>query len=257
MVKARKPGRPLGSHQKCWLWGRHAVMETLRAGRWPVLELHLARTLPEAERAEAEALAREHGAPVKVQSPGRLEQLGHSPAHQGYLAKMAEFPYADAARLLEARPADALYLVLDRMQDPHNFGAILRSSEVFGADAVFIGTREQVGVTTAVARASSGAVNRVPVAQVELLTDLVHEIKARGVAVVGASTPADRTITDHDFRPATAVVIGSEAHGLSDVLLAETDSLLSIPQHGAIGSLNAAAAAAVFLYEARRQRPTP
>jgi len=244
----------LGSHQKCWLWGRNVVLETLRAGAWPVLELHLAGTLAADELEAARRLAERHGIQVKVQAAARLEQLCHAPEHQGYLAKMGPFSYADAEMLLADRPPAPLYAVLDSIQDPHNFGAVVRSAEVFGLDAVFIAEREQVGVTTAVARASAGAVSRVPIARVVDLPVLAARLKAAGVALVAASEKADAPITAHDFLGATAIVIGSEAHGIRPALLERCDALVRIPQHGRIGSLNAAAAAAVVFYEARRQR---
>ncbi len=304
MAKGRKKRgkRVLGSHAKCWLWGRHVVLETLRAGRWPVLELHLAQDLRADRLDEAAQLALALDVPVKVQPGGRLEQLGHSPEHQGHLAKMGPFPYADAGALVtkvrdaagqtngsarrvsapaathgpplpwrervgvRGREGDdapagvqaALFAVLDRIQDPHNFGAMVRSAEVFGVGALFIAEREQAGVTTAVARSSAGAVNRVPIARVEDLVDLAGRLKGAGLALVGASEKAEVPLTDVDFRRPSAVVIGSEARGIRPALRDACDALVRIPQHGAIGSLNAAAAAAILFYEARRQRrPSP
>jgi len=244
----------LGSHQKCWLWGRNVVLETLRARTWPVLELHLAGTLAADELEAARTIADRRSIPVKVQAAARLEQLCHAPEHQGYLAKMGPFPYADAEMLLEDRPPAPLYAVLDSIQDPHNFGAVVRSAEVFGLDAIFIAERDQVGVTTAVARASAGAASRVPIARVADLPALAARLKAAGIALVAASEKAKVPITAHDFLGATAIVIGSESHGIRPALVKCCDALVRIPQHGRIGSLNAAAAAAVVFYEARRQR---
>jgi len=268
--RKRKAGRPLdharaalskvegrellGSHQKCWLWGRNVVLETLRAGTWPVLELHVAGTLAAEDVEAARQLAERRGIPLKVQAAARLEQLCHAPEHQGYLAKMGPFPYADAEMLLADRPPAPLYAMLDSIQDPHNFGAVVRSAEVFGLDAIFIAERDQVGVTTAVARASAGAVSRVPIARAADLPALAARLKAAGVALVAASEMADAPINAHDFRGPTAIVIGSESHGIRPALLKCCNALVWIPQHGRIGSLNAAAAAAVVFYEARRQR---
>jgi len=253
--RKRKCGREvLGSHQKCWLWGRNVVLETLRADTWPVLELHMAGTLAAEEVEAARTLAERRGIPIKVQADARLEQLCHSPEHQGYLAKMGPFPYTNVEALLADRSPAPLYAVLDGIQDPQNFGAVVRSAEVFGLDAIFIAERDQVGVTTAVARASAGAVSRVPIAQVADLPALAARLKAAGVALVAASEKAEKLITAHDFLGATAIVLGSETHGIRPALLKCCDALVRIPQHGEIGSLNAAAAAAVVFYEARRQR---
>ena len=170
---------------------------------------------------------------------------------------MAPFPYADVDTLLSKPPPMPLYAVLDRIQDPQNFGAIVRSAEGFGLDALFIAERQQVGVTAAVARASAGAVNRVPIARAEDLSALAERLKDAGAAIVGASEKADTTITECDFCRPTAILIGSESRGICPTLLERCDLLVHIPRYGQIGSLNAAAAAAILFYEARRQRAAP
>jgi len=244
----------LGSHQKCWLWGRHAVMEALRAGRWPVVEVYLAESLDE----EAIAAARREGArlgvEVKLAGAKRLEELCHSGDHQGCLAKMGPFPYAQAAAMLEGKQTGALFAILDGIQDPHNFGAIVRSAEVLGVDGIFIGEKGQVDVTSAVARSSAGAVSRMPIGRVGDLRALARQMKSLGISVVGTGQGGETEIGEHDFRKATAVVIGNEGRGLGEDLAEMCDRVLRIPQHGEIGSLNAAASAAIFFYEALRQR---
>ena len=254
-AKRREGGRPLlGSHQKSWLWGRIAVLETLAAGKWPVIELHLADRLTPAERTAAMDLAARWRAPVRTEPAARLTQLCHAEGHQGYLAKMSLFPYADAADLLARRPAAPLYALLDGLHDPHNLGAIARSAEVFALDALFLGESSQAPVTTAAARASAGAVNRIPIALVADLAALTDALKAAGVAIVGASEKADLSVTQYDFARPTAVVLGNEAVGISEAVRARCDVLVRVPQYGRIGSLNAAAAAAIIFYEAMRQR---
>ncbi|MGB2998226.1 MAG: 23S rRNA (guanosine(2251)-2'-O)-methyltransferase RlmB [Phycisphaerae bacterium] len=254
-LRKRKPKKPLlGSHQKCWLWGRNAVTETLQVGKWRILELLLADSLQADELDEAAQRALALDVPVKIEPPERLRRICHHPEHQGYVAKMAPFPYADADTLLSEPPPMPLYAVLDRIQDPQNFGAIVRSAEGFGLDALFISERQQVGVTAAVARASAGAVNRVPIARVEDLSALADRLKDAGAAIVGASAKAGTTVIECDFCRPTAILIGSESRGICPALLERCDLLVHIPQYGQIGSLNAAAAAAILFYEARRQR---
>jgi 23S rRNA (guanosine2251-2'-O)-methyltransferase len=244
----------LGSHQKCWIWGRNLVLETLAAGRWKILDLHLSSELPESLRGAAFRLACERGLAPVVGDAESLTRICHTSEHQGFLARMTEFPYAPAAELLAALPAGPFCVVLDGIQDPHNFGAIVRSAEVFGADAVWIGERGQVGVTSMVARSSVGAVNRIPIARVPDLVALAGELKGRGVAVVGASEKAERPLMACDFRGGTAIVIGNEGVGPTPALKACCDAWVAIPQVGRIGSLNAAVAAGIFFYEVRRQR---
>jgi 23S rRNA (guanosine2251-2'-O)-methyltransferase len=244
----------LGSHQKCWIWGRHLVVETLIAGRWPILELCLSQDLGADHLEAAQALAAKQKVPAVLEPPESLTRRCHSSEHQGYLARMSEFPYAGEAEALADAPSPPLLAILDRIQDPHNFGAIIRSAEVFGIGALFVGEQEQVPVTSMVARSSSGAVNRVPIVRVSALPGLAGRLRQRGVSVVAASEKATDGICGFDFRRPVAIVIGNEGRGISKDLCEQCDRSLRIPQHGALGSLNAAVAAAVFFYEARRQR---
>jgi 23S rRNA (guanosine2251-2'-O)-methyltransferase len=244
----------LGSHQKCWIWGRNAVLETLKGGRWEILDLYLSTDLPAAALAGAQRLAAAAGLTARADTPDALTRLCHSGEHQGYLARMTEFPYREEAQAVAALPAVPLCAVLDGLQDPHNFGAIVRSAEVFGVDAVFIAATGQVGVTSMVARSSAGAVNRVPIARATDLAELAQRLKARGLMLVAASEKADRSLADCDFRRPAAVIVGNEGVGIGAELLGQADTVVKIPQVGRIGSLNAAVAAAIFFYEARRQR---
>ncbi|HEY3967518.1 MAG TPA: RNA methyltransferase [Planctomycetaceae bacterium] len=244
----------LGNHARCWIWGRNLVRETLIAGRWPIVELHLAETLPEEQLDEARAMATRLEAKVRVSAREALQKLAHTSEHQGYLAKMGPFPYTTADDLLAGAPRRPLYLVLDSIQDPYNYGAMLRSAGAFAVDGVFVGGDHQVPVTSMVARSSAGVVNRMPIAQVENLVELARTLHERRIAVVGASEKADEPLTACDFLQATAIVIGNEGAGIRPDLLKCCHRLARIPIDGAVGSLNAAAAAAVFCFEAQRQR---
>jgi 23S rRNA (guanosine2251-2'-O)-methyltransferase len=253
--RRRKAERRLpGNHQRRWLWGRHAVGETLRAGRWPVAELYLSDELPEGEREPVRAAAAALGAEVRVVPPERLRQLGKSSEHQGYLARMGPFPYADLADLEPAANARPLLVLLDGVQDPHNLGAILRSAEVLGVQGLVIGSEGQVGVTTHVARASAGAVNHLPIARVDDLAAAAGTIGGWGLMVVGASESGESAIGDVDLTGPVALVIGNEGRGLSPGVRGACDRLARIPQTGHIGSLNAAVAAGILFYETSRQR---
>ena len=244
----------LGNHQKCWVWGRNAVLECLAAGRWPVLDLYLSSALPPPALEAAITLARQAGLTARVEPPEELVRQCHSTEHQGYLARMAEFPYSDEAAVLrEAGPA-AAFIILDGLQDPYNFGAIVRSAEVFGMNAVFIGEHGQVGVTSMVARSSAGAVNRVPIVRVPVLEDLAARLSERAVRLVAASEKSESPLMAFDFSGPVAVVIGNEGIGIRPALLAACQATVTIPQSGRIGSLNAAIAASIFFYEIRRQR---
>jgi 23S rRNA (guanosine2251-2'-O)-methyltransferase len=252
--KGKKP--LLGSHQKCWLWGRNLVLETLAAGRWPIADLFLADSLPADAIASATARAQALGVAVSVSPAGDLEKLGHTSEHQGHLARMNEFPYApfEDLPLASADGHTPFYVMLDGIQDPFNFGAILRAAEVFGADGTIIAAIGQVGVISMVARSSAGAVNRIPIARVESLCAAAEVLQGRGVVLVGASEKASTDISVCDLKRPVCIVMGNEGVGLSPAILAWCGETVRIPQHGRVGSLNAAVAAGVFFYEVRRQR---
>ncbi len=244
----------LGSHQKCWLWGRHVVLETLRAARWPVLELHLADRLDDSDLAEATRLAREREIPLQIASTDRLAQLCHSREHQGFLAKMSAFPYDRVEDLLAAAKPRPLFGILDGLQDPHNFGAVIRSAHVLGVDALFVPSREQVEVTALVARSSAGAVNHLHIAQADDLLCLAEQLRSAGIRLIGTSQRAPQSIFACDLASAIAIVIGNEGSGIRPELLDACDELVTIPQFGTIESLNAAVSAGILFYEAQRQR---
>lgn len=247
--------RLLGSHQKCWIWGRNAVLETVEAGRWPVMELWLSEALPPELLDRAQAAARKQNIEPGIVPPEELIQRCHTAEHQGFLAKMSEFPYLDGAALDQIMGKKVPFIViLDGIQDPYNFGAILRSSEVFGADAVILAEHKQVGVTSMVARSSAGAVNRIPIIRVPEMGPVLHQLIRRGIGVIGTDAEAAQTIDQCDFKVPTAVVIGNEGQGLSDAVEILCTGKVRIPQEGAIGSLNAAVAASIFFYEISRQR---
>lgn len=253
----RQKSKPelLGNHQKCWLWGRHVVLETLRARRWPVLELHLDVKLSPEEIGVAEGLLQQWPNSRQSQdSSERLTSLCHSREHQGYLAKMAPFPYDRVDDVLAAAPARPLFAVLDGIQDPHNFGAVIRSASVLGVDALFVPTHKQVPVTALVARSSAGAVSHMRIAQTDDLLHLSKLLRSRGVRLIGTSQRATRSVAECNLKTSAAIVIGNEGTGIRDELLAECDELVAIPQFGTVESLNAGVASGILFYEAQRQR---
>lgn len=184
--------------------------------------------------------------------PDELERLCGSPDHQGVVAEVDPYPYADPNSLLEAD--DALVVALDQIQDPHNLGAVCRAAEVAGAAGVVIPERRAASVTPAACKASAGAVEHLSVAQVKNLADWLGEAKAREAWVYGAAAEAERAYTDVDWSGRAILVLGSEGSGLRPRVAETCDELVSIPVAGSVGSLNASVAAAVILFEARRQR---
>ena len=252
----RKAGKEklLGSHQRCWIWGRHTVLETLRAGKWRPLEVHLADRLPAEERAAVERLADARQVPVVVEAADRLTRHCRSGEHQGYLAKMPPFPYDGLDALLARTTSPPALALLDAVQDPYNFGAIIRSAEVLGLEGLIVGERHQAEVSSLVARSSAGAVNHLPIARVGDLAGAADRLRGTGLRLVGASEKAGLPLFECDFRGPTVLVVGNEGAGIHPDLLRRCDELVTIPQQGRVGSLNAAVAAGILFYEIRRQR---
>ena len=230
------------------------MVELLRADRWHPIEIGMGADLPVAVVREVRAWAQRHSCPVESWSTAEIEDRCRASDHQGLIARMPEFPYHSAEELLKALPANAWCLLLDGIQDPFNFGAILRSAEVLGAHAAFVGGEQQCGVTAQVVRSSAGAVLHLPVARGSSVSDTARAIKARGFQLCGASEKARHSPCEVDFRQPTCLVIGNEGRGLSPELLDLCDQTVAIPQTGQVGSLNAAVAAGILCYEIGRQR---
>jgi 23S rRNA (guanosine2251-2'-O)-methyltransferase len=184
--------------------------------------------------------------------PQELERLCGSPDHQGVVAEVDPYPYADPKGLLASD--DALVIALDQVQDPHNLGAVCRAAEVAGADGVVIPDRRAASVTAAACKASAGAVEHLAVARVRNLADWLAHAKEAGAWVYGADAGAPTRYADVDWGGRAVLVLGSEGKGLRPRVASTCDELVSIPVRGRVGSLNASVAAAVILFEAARQR---
>lgn len=181
-----------------------------------------------------------------------LTRLAGSPDHQGVVAEVDPYPYADPEALLSA--PDALIVALDQVQDPHNLGAICRSAEAAGATGIVVPERRSAAVTAAVCKASAGAVEHLAVARVTNLADWLARAKDAGAWIYGAAADGPITYTEADLSGKAVLVLGSEGRGLRRRVADSCDVAVSIPVRGRVGSLNVSAAAAVLLFESVRQR---
>lgn len=265
MVQSRKKRKEkpalAASHNRSWIWGRHAVLEVLEAGYWPIHELHLSESLETPALDHARSRAEALGITVKLSPSDKMRDLSRSAEHQGYLAKMLGFPYA-GMEAIEGLIQDAspipVIAVLDRIQDPHNFGAIIRSAEVLGIDAIIVGESNQADVTPAVARSSAGAVNHLSIVRVESLVRAVEHLKSLGLRLIAATEKGQTLSAESGLYPEEktpfGILLGNEGEGIDDALLDCCDATVRIPQRGQIQSLNVAAAAAILFYETLRTR---
>lgn len=181
-----------------------------------------------------------------------LERLCGSPDHQGVVAEVDPYPYADPSALL--RRTDALIVALDQVQDPRNLGAICRSAEFAGAAGVVVPERRSAAVTPVVCKTSAGAVEHLEIAHVRNLADWLAEAKAAGFWIWGADADAKEAPWDVDLGGQTILVLGGEGKGIRPRVASACDGLVALPRLGQVDSLNVSAAAAALLFEATRQR---
>lgn len=241
-----------------WLYGRNGVTEALRAGRRPLRRILVAGGAREVGLRPIVDAAREARVTLTEAPREQLDRLAPGANHQGVLLEAGAYPYADPDPLLDADPATGpLFLLLDQLQDPQNVGTLLRSAEAVGVMAVLIPEHRAAAITPAVVNASAGATEWLRIAKVTNLTRTIARLKERNVWVAGLEgVPEARPIDTADLRGALALVVGSEGNGISRLVREACDFLVRLPMHGQIGSLNAAIAGSVALYEAERQRGT-
>jgi 23S rRNA (guanosine2251-2'-O)-methyltransferase len=228
------------------IYGVRPVIEALRGGRRKVLEV-----LDATGNAQVAQAAKAAGVPVQNVSQQRVAELAAGGVHQGIVARVAPYPYVELEDLLST-PVP-LVVVLDGVTDPHNLGAVLRVADAAGASGVVIPKDRAAGVTAAAVKASAGASEHVPVARVTNLRRAVDQMQRAGLWVYAAEV-AGTPYGDLDLTGPAGLVLGSEGRGVRRLVREGCDGAISIPMLGAVGSLNVSVAAALLLYEARRQR---
>ena len=241
------------------LYGRQPLREALRAGRRQVYRLFLAEGVRRRGIvAQVLALAEQAGVPVQVVQRAEIERLSGGVHHQGLAAEVSDYPYLDLHDLLDRLQTAAeppLFLLLDHVQDPQNLGSMLRTAEAGGVQGVVLPRRRAAGVTPAAVRASAGAAEHIAVAQVTNLARAMATLKEAGVWLVGLEAlPQAVLYSQADLSGPLGLVVGSEGQGLARLVRDSCDFLIRLPLRGRVGSLNAAVAGAIALYEALRQR---
>ena len=227
------------------IYGVRPVIEALRGERRKVFEVLDASGNDEVAQAATAA-----GLIVKKVPHASIGELARG-VHQGVAARAEPYPYAELEDFLAA--PDPLVVLLDGVTDPHNLGAVLRVADGAGASGVVIPKDRAVGVTAAVVKASAGASEHVPVARVTNLRRAIDAMKKAGLWVYAAEVGVT-PYTDLDLAGPVGLVLGSEGRGVRRLVREGCDGAVCVPMFGAVGSLNVSVAAAVLLYEARRQR---
>jgi 23S rRNA (guanosine2251-2'-O)-methyltransferase len=238
------------------VYGLRPVLEALSAHPGDVERVYVA----EDDRARlGEVISQARHAEVRVEKVprDRLQRMAEGGVHQGVVAELREFDYADLEDLLEVarrREQPALVVVLDGIQDPHNLGAIVRSANALGAHGVVIAKDRSAQVTGAVTKAAAGATEHTRIARVTNLSRALEELKEAGLWVAAADPTSDQPAWEARLDGPLALVVGGEGKGVRENVLKHCDLRVRIPMGGQLASLNASVSAAVLLYEIARQR---
>ncbi|MEF9942090.1 MAG: 23S rRNA (guanosine(2251)-2'-O)-methyltransferase RlmB [Lachnospiraceae bacterium] len=235
--------------------GRNAVLEAFRAGK-PIDKVFVLDGCQDGPVRSIIREAKKYDTIINFVTKERLDQISETKKHQGAIAYVAAYEYAEVDDLLaiaKEKGEDPFLILLDNIEDPHNLGAIIRTANLAGAHGVIIPKRRAVGLTATVAKTSAGALNYTPVAKVTNLVKTMEDLKAKGLWFVCADMGGE-SMYGLNLKGPIGLVIGSEGEGVGRLVKEKCDYIASIPMKGEIDSLNASVATGVLAYEIVRQR---
>lgn len=238
------------------LEGRNPVIEAIKAGR-SIDKILIAKGEREGSILYLAALAAEKKIVLQEVDRAKLDRISVTGYHQGVVAYVSVKEYVEVDDILEiaaTKGEDPFILILDGITDAHNMGAILRTADACGVHGVIISKRRAIGLNAAVAKASAGTVEYVPVARVANIARTVEYLKSCNVWVAGTDSEGDRSFQEVDLKGAIAIVIGSEGEGMRRLVAEVCDFIIGIPMKGHVNSLNSSVAAALVMYEVLKQR---
>lgn len=242
-------------YEELTIEGRNAVLEAFRSGK-TIDKLFVLDGCQDGIVNTIKREARKQDTIINYVKKERLDQMSETGHHQGVIASAAAYTYAEVEDILAAakeKGEDPFIFLLDNIEDPHNLGAIIRTANLAGAHGVIIPKRRACGLTAAVARASTGALNYTPVAKVTNLAATIEDLKKEGLWFVCAQMGGESMYRLKLTGP-IGLVIGNEGDGVGRLVREKCDFTASIPMKGDIDSLNASVAAGVLAYEIVRQR---
>ncbi len=236
--------------------GRNAVIEALKSDR-TIEYIMIAKGDTKGSISVVTALAQEKSVVVKYVERAKLDGMSETGAHQGVIAIVTPYTYFSIEDIImgaKEKEEDPFILVLDEIEDPHNFGSIIRIAEVCGVHGIIIPKRKNVGVTATVYKTSAGATEHIKIAKVTNINVAVDQLKEAGIWVYGADMHGEKYCYDADLKGPVALVIGSEGKGISKLTKSKCDVLVKIPMVGKVNSLNASVACGMISYEILKQR---
>lgn len=238
-----------------YIIGRNPVLEALRSER-DINKIWISEGSQKGSMLPLIGLAKEKKVFVQIVPKKKIDQMVEG-IHQGVIAQVAAYDYVELDDLFAKaaeRDEAPFFMILDEIEDPHNLGSIMRTADAVGAHGIIIPKRRAVGLTATVAKASTGAIEYIPVARVTNLSRAVEELKERGVWIVGTDAKGSDDYRNMDGKMPIGLVIGSEGKGMARLMKEKCDFLISLPMAGKVTSLNASVAASLLMYEVYRKR---
>jgi len=240
------------------VYGLHSVVELLKSptANSRVNKVLVQKGLSSEHIGEVISLAKRDRLIVQEVPKSKLDDISSGGNHQGMAAYIAPYEYAeldDIFKSAEKKGTDPFILILDKIEDPHNLGSIMRTADAVGVDGIIVPKHRSTGLTSVVAKTSTGAIEHVPVVRVTNLVNTINDLKKRNVWIFGTAMEGDNYRT-WNAKGAIALIIGNEGKGISPLVLKQADQTLNIPMVGHVQSLNASVATGVLLYQAFASR---
>ncbi|MDP4164900.1 MAG: 23S rRNA (guanosine(2251)-2'-O)-methyltransferase RlmB [Bacillota bacterium] len=235
--------------------GKNPVIEALKSNR-DINKILIAEGSQRGQMQQVTQLAKERNVIVQFVPKKKIDQISDQ-NHQGVLAYIAAYQYAELEDLFaaaEKKNEPPFFMLLDEIEDPHNLGSVMRTADAVGAHGIIIPKRRAVGLTTTVAKASTGAIEYIPVVRVTNMAQTIDELKERGVWIAGTDAKGKEDYRQFDGTLPLGLVIGSEGKGMGRLIRDKCDFLIHLPMVGKVTSLNASVAAALLMYEVYRKR---
>lgn len=229
------------------VYGKNVIREAVFAKR-PIFRLWLDDKFTDTHFLN---FLKDRGVSFERTPKGELNRMTDNQVHQGVVADVKDYDYKELQEILDTGKQKR-FLILDGIEDPHNLGAIMRTAEATGLDAIILSKKGQVPLNATVAKVSSGAIEHVPVCLVSNLSQTIDELKKKDIWVIGTDGNTDKSYLEMPLDRSLAIVLGNEGDGIRPLVKSRCDMLVKIPMKGKINSLNVSVAAALMMYAAMR-----